>query len=292
MKICQNCGMEYGDDNSFCPFCDERYGTVILVDDVISADGLPPYKEAFPVIGEISVKQESFAANRDEIFDRNTRLAEIENFMPKVEVKKVYKPVVPLVRVGSDGSIAPYVSSDPVVKNVPQNVKNKKVLNGVKKSLCVLIGIYFVYLFLFLGARLSGEVNNEHTYYPYETYVHETYVYGNGIPVPEDITITSESGLEMKLTLEYKLINIKYYKYRFKIINTTDKEFDNIFKEFAGLEYTDKFYFLTCHYNNREHVYWDVYWNDGIPDIADGSNGTVISGGSVSGEAWLDFSGD
>lgn len=288
MKICQNCGKEYGDDNSFCPFCDERYGTVILVDDVISADGLPPYKEEFSVIGEVSVKQESFAANREDIFDRNTRLAEIENLLPKVEVKKVYKPVVPLVQIDGNGSIAPYVSSAPVVKKVPQ--KNKKNFNGVKKSICVLVGIYFVYLFFIWVARLSGELNNEHVYYPYETYVHETYVYGNGIPVPEDITITSESGLEMKLFLEYKLKNRKYYKYRFEIINTTDKEIDNIFKEFAGLEYTDKFYYMTYHNN---YVYWvdeSVYWNDGIPDIADSSGSTVISGGSVSGEAWLDFS--
>lgn len=283
MKICQNCGMEYGDDNSFCPFCDERYGTVILVDDVISADGLPPYKEEFLVVGEISVKQESFAANRDEIFDRNTRLAEIENFMPKVEVKKVYKPVVPLVQVGSDGSIAPYVSSDPVVKNV----KNKKVFDNVKKSLCALVGIYLVYIFLIWGARLFGDINNESVYYPYETYVYETYVYGNETPIPNDITITSESGLEMQLTFEFKQKNNKYYRYRFEITNTTNKDLDNIYEEFVGLEYTDKFYFLTAHYLGiRENV----TWSDGVPEAA--SSQPIKPGETVSGEIWLDFSDD
>lgn len=243
MKICQNCGMEYGDNNSFCPFCDERYGSVILVDDVISADGLPLYKEEFPIVGEISVKQESFAANRDEIFDRNTRLAEIENFMPKVEVKKVYKPVVPLVQVDSNGSIAPYVQSVPVVKNVPQNVKKIKKFNGVKKSVYALISIYVAYILLFLGARLFGDVVSEPVYHDWgdswETYVYETYVYGNGIPVPKDITITSENGLEMKLTLEYKLENSKYYKYRFGIVNTTGKGFDNVYQEFSGFDFVN-----------------------------------------------------
>lgn len=291
MKICQNCGMEYGDDNSFCPFCDERYGTVILVDDVISADGLPLYKEEFPVVGEITVKQESFAANRDEIFDRNTRLAEIENFMPKVEVKKVYKPVVPLVQVDSNGSIAPYVQSVPVVKNVPQNVKNIKKFNGVKKSVYVLIGIYVAYILLFLGARLFGDVVSEPVYHDWgdswETYVYETYVYGNGIPVPKDITITSESGLEMKLTLEYKLENSKYYKYRFEIVNTTGKGFDNVYQEFSGLEYTDKFYFLIDDNDTREQI----IWTDGIPDIAEGGRPISLNE-FVSGEVWLDFSDD
>lgn len=291
MKICQNCGMEYGDDNSFCPFCDERYGTVILVDDVISADGLPPYKEEFPVVGEITVKQESFADNREDIFDRNTRLAEIENFMPKVEAKKVYKPVVPLVRVGSNGSIAPYVQSVPVVKNVPQNVKNIKKFNGVKKSVYVLIGIYVAYILLFLGARLFGDVVSEPVYHDWgdswETYVYETYVYGNGIPVPKDITITSESGLEMKLTLEYKLENSKYYKYRFGIVNTTGKGFDNVYQEFSGLEYTDKFYFLIDDNDTREQI----IWTDGIPDIAEGGR-SISFNEFVSGEVWLDFSDD
>lgn len=291
MKICQNCGKEYGDDNSFCPFCDERYGTVILVDDVISADGLPLYKDEFPVVGEITVKQESFAANRDEIFDRNTRLAEIENFMPKVEVKKVYKPVVPLVQVGSNGSIAPYVQSVPIVKNVPQNVKNIKKFNGVKKSVYVLIGIYVAYILLFLGARLFGDVVSEPVYHDWgdswETYVYETYVYGNGIPVPKDITITSESGLEMKLTLEYKLENSKYYKYRFGIVNTTGKGFDNVYQEFSGLEYTDKFYFLIDDNDTREQI----IWTDGIPDIAEGGRSISLNE-FVSGEVWLDFSDD
>lgn len=291
MKICQNCGMEYGDNNSFCPFCDERYGTVILVDDVISADGLPLYKEEFPVVGEITVKQESFAVNRDEIFDRNTRLAEIENFMPKVEVKKVYKPVVPLVQVDSNGSIAPYVQSVPVVKNVPQNVKKIKKFNGVKKSVYALISIYVAYILLFLGARLFGDVVSEPVYHDWgdswETYVYETYVYGNGIPVPKDITITSENGLEMKLTLEYKLENSKYYKYRFGIVNTTGKGFDNVYQEFSGLEYTDKFYFLIDDNDTREQI----IWTDGIPDIAEGGRPISLNE-FVSGEVWLDFSDD
>ena len=149
MKICENCGMEYGDDNPFCPFCDERYGVVILADDVISADGLPAYKEEFPVIGETGVKQESFAANRDEIFERNNRLAEIENFMPKVEVKKVYKPVVPLVQVDSNGSIAPYKPPNPIVENfndIRKKIKTVKLRKTGKTVLSILsvAAVFFI----------------------------------------------------------------------------------------------------------------------------------------------------
>ena len=291
MKICENCGMEYGDDNPFCPFCDERYGVVILADDVISADGLPAYKEEFPVIGETGVKLESFAANRDEIFERNTRLAEIENFMPKVEVKKVYKPVVPLVQVGSNGSIAPYVPSDPVVKNVRKNVNSKKAFDSIKKSLCVLVGVYLIYLFLIWGARLFGDIDNEKIYddhdHHVETYIYTTYVYNEKTPVPNEITITSESGLEMHLTFEFKQKNSKYYKYKFNIINKTDTDLDNFYEEFVGLEYTDKFYYLVAHHLGIREC---VNWIDGIPEASVSS--TITSGEVVSGEIWLDFSGD
>ena len=82
MKICENCRMEYGDDNSFCPYCDERYGVVISENDVISAD-FPKYSEEFPPIGEICVNEKSFTANRNEIYKRNMLLSVMEENIPE-----------------------------------------------------------------------------------------------------------------------------------------------------------------------------------------------------------------
>ncbi|MBD5141485.1 MAG: hypothetical protein HDT25_08745 [Ruminococcus sp.] len=293
MKICENCGMEYGDDNPFCPFCDERYGVVILADDVISADGLPAYKEEFPVIGETGVKQESFAANRDEIFERNTRLAEIENFMPKVGVKKVYKPVMPLAEVDRNGEIIPYKPTNPIIKkfnNIRKNIKDKKIIGNFKKSLCVLAGIYVFLILLILGMSRFETVDN--TYIYNETVVQQTstvqeitYVYdetavqqtvirsetaysGNGeVPavktaVPEEITITSENGLEMKLTIQSKA---EYFAYSFEFTNTTDRDLDSFYDEFAGAEYMDKVYAMWITASNGNSIMHFISWEDGIP---------------------------
>ena len=48
MKHCTNCGKEYGDDNAFCPYCDERYGEATASNDVISGS-FPEYFSAFIV---------------------------------------------------------------------------------------------------------------------------------------------------------------------------------------------------------------------------------------------------
>lgn len=70
MKRCEKCGAEYGDDGLFCPYCDERYGTEMRANDVISGD-FPEYMEdGQHLIGEIS-EQDSFTAHKDEIYRRN-----------------------------------------------------------------------------------------------------------------------------------------------------------------------------------------------------------------------------
>lgn len=148
MKICENCGREYGDSNPFCPFCDERYGVVILENDVISAKGLPPYVEEFPVIGEMGVKQESFAENRDKIYKRNIRLVARENFLPKMEARAAYKPVMPLAEVYRDGKIAPYVPPNPIVekfKNICKKIKSIK-LSKTGKSVLGVLSVAAVFL--------------------------------------------------------------------------------------------------------------------------------------------------
>lgn len=158
MKICENCGMEYGDDNAFCPFCDERYGVVILADDVISAVGLPAYKEEFPAIGETGVKYESFAANRDKIFKRNIRLAKKEDAVKKKDVHILYKPVDPLVKFDKDGEIIPYAPINPVVKSYPKHVKRKL---PVGRILCISAGLAVL---IFIGKNLSDGLNDTDYY--------------------------------------------------------------------------------------------------------------------------------
>lgn len=315
MKICESCGMEYGDDNPFCPFCDVRYGVVILENDVISADGLPPYKEEFPIIGEAAVKQESFADNRDEIFERNARIAARENFLQKKETKVVYKPVVPLAEIGRDGDIAPYKPPNPVVEkfnNTRKKIKDKKIIGNFKKSLCVLAGIYVFLILLIFGMSRFDAVDN--TYIYNETVVQKTsiaseitYVYdetavqqtlmmsentylGNEeesavkITVPEEITITNESGLEMKLTLQSKA---EYFAYSFEFTNTTDRDLDSFYDEFTGAEYMDKVYAMWITASGENKLMSFISWEDGIPHTDQPY--TVRPNETISGTITLDF---
>lgn len=160
--------MEYGDDNSFCPFCDERYGVIIVANDVISADGLPAYKEEFPVIGETCVKVESFAANRDRIYKRNIRLAARENFLPKIEARTAYKPVVPLAEIGRDGVIAPYKPPNPVVEKF-KNVRTKIKAVKFGKAGKAVLGALSVFAVFFAVIGFSWyETTDTYADYKYE----------------------------------------------------------------------------------------------------------------------------
>lgn len=316
MKICENCGREYGNDNPFCPFCDERYGVVILENDVISADGLPPYKEEFPVIGETGVKLESFADNRDEIFERNIRLAEIGNFMPNVEVRKAYKPVVPLVQVDSNGSIAPYKPPNPIVEKL---FKRWKILKTAKvskprKILCILASVYLIILLIaFIGWFRTTDIYRSNKQFKEEKKAMEKtakYVEyeSAALNIPEEITITGESGFELKLTNCIECDEDNIYKYDFEFKNTLDYDTLYFWNDFVGTEYGNKFKKMVVSYPNggnatilwivRATPYYDGY--DGYSDISyDGVDEQgrhipprVYPNDTLSGEIWLDFSGD
>lgn len=280
MKICQNCGMEYGDDNPFCPFCDERYGTVILVDDVISADGLPPYKEEFPIVGEIGVKQESFADDRDKIYKRNIRLAAKENFLPKMEARAACKPVVPLAEIDRNGEIIPYKPQNPIVDKLFHRRKSKKTakVSKFRKFLSISASVYLVVLLI----AFIGWFRTTDTYFKYKE-IKEYEKYIEVTPLPEEITITNESGIEFKLTYECD-VDSNFYRYIFKFTNTTDDVIDSIYKEFEDLEFSDKFYFLSA--GLHEYVSWD----NGVANVYQIS--PIEPGETVSGEIRLDFSDD
>ena len=297
MKICENCGMEYGDDNPFCPFCDERYGVVILADDVISADGLPAYKEEFPVIGETGVKQESFAANRDEIFERNTRLAEIENFMPKVEVKKVYKPVVPLVQVDSNGSIAPYKPPNPIADKLFKRwkiLKNAKV-SKLRKILCVLASIYLIILLIAFISwfRTTDIYRSNKQLKEVEKELKETEKSiewdSSVLGVPEEINFKSESGIEMQLTFVYKMSDIRYYRYSFNMKNTTDSDIYSFWEDLAPPQYANyRLHYMIANWSRYETV--TIEWQDGTPVILNKDGECCLkSGENVEGDIWIYF---
>lgn len=272
MKICQNCGMEYGDDNSFFPFCDERYGSVILVDDVISADGLPLYKEEFPIVGEISVKQESFADNRDKIYKRNIRLAAKENFLPKMEARAAYKPVVPLAEIGRDGVIAPYKPPNPVVKKI-KNIRTKiKTVKLSKTGKAVLSILSVAAIFLAVLGVSWFEATDVYADYQYNKRLKK---YG----LSEEITVVSKSGLEMNLNNCIEITD-GLYVYDFEFKNVSGEDMQYFWNEFTNEKYGKDFDKMEVLYLNEENGV--VVGNRVYVDLKDTSH---YDGYSVS---WID----
>lgn len=278
MKICENCGMEYGDDNAFCPFCDERYGVVILADDVISADGLPPYKEEFPVVGETGVKLESFAANRDKIYKRNIRLAVRENFLPKMEVRTAYKPVVPLAEIDRGGAISPYKPPNPIVEkfnNIRKKIKAVR-LSKIGKAFLRFIFVAVIFLITFgvswfettdiYEAYQQKKIDEEHekTYAGQAAYSeafdeiseadHEcSYIYGRDGAV---MTLLKRNDGE-----DWG----GYWEYKFTFENETGKELYDFTELFAGAEGMEQFGEMYVNY--PRNASGRILIIDGVPDI-------------------------
>lgn len=310
MKICENCGMEYGDNNPFCPFCDERYGVVILVDDVISADGLPPYKEEFPVIGETGVKQESFAANRDKIYKRNIRLAARENFLPKMKVRAVYKPVAPLAEIGGNGAISPYKPPNPIVEkfnSIRKKIKTIKLNKTGKAALCGL-SVAAVFL-LIIGVSWFETIDyqkkqEQAAYTEAAEEVFDTIEAGEKVSeylsadIPEKITITGEDSLRLKLSYVKKSDTEGVYIYAFEFTNTTDEAIVYFCNKFIRADYTDRFVNLSVLYPNGKTCL--VFWKNGVPGyvlysgvdengLATNVPPYVDPNDTVSGNVYIDF---
>ncbi|MDE7288448.1 MAG: hypothetical protein K2N71_02950, partial [Oscillospiraceae bacterium] len=109
----------------------------------------------------------------------------------------------------------------------------------------------------------------------------------NTVYVPEEITITSESGLELKLTNCREEIADKIYKYDFEFKNTSNSDIDSFCNEFMGAEYADIFYYLTATDYATNETLFAEYWSDGIPQL--NRVYKINPGETVSGEIWLDF---
>lgn len=295
MKICENCGMEYGDDGSFCPYCDERYGVVIAENDVISAD-FPAYSEEFPVIGETAVKQESFADNQEDIFDRNIRLAEIEKLLPKVEVKKVYKPVVPLVQVGGNGSIAPYKSHNLITKKFFHRRENKRTvkISKFRKIMCILASIYLIIFILFIAYISWFKTNDTHRLNEqFKEVKKETEKSiewdSSALGIPEEINFKSENGIEMQLTFVYKMSDIRYYRYSFNMKNTMDSDIYSFWEDLAPPQYAQyRLHYMIANWSRHEKV--TIEWQDDVPVILNKDGECCLkSGESVEGDIWIYF---
>ncbi|MCM1024210.1 MAG: hypothetical protein NC395_09150 [Prevotella sp.] len=268
MNICVNCGMKYGDDGCFCPYCDERYGTAAAENDVISAEGLPPYREEFPAVGETCVKQESFSANRDRIFERNIRLAARENVLPKIEVRTVYKPVVPLAEIGKNGAAIPYKPPNPIVQRLNgmrKNLSAKALSKTAKRTASVTAAVLVPLAIVGISWFETSDVYNDYQYHK------RLEKYG----LSEEFTLKSYNGLEMKFTNCYESTD-GLYTYDFEFENTSDEDIRYFWNEFTD-QYNDGIYKMNIYYpkeqnhahvNLRKPVYdgYNVSYIDSIDD--------------------------
>ena len=272
MKICENCRMEYGDDNSFCPYCDERYGVVISENDVISAD-FPKYSEEFPPIGETCVNEKSFTANRNEIYKRNMLLSVMEENIPEQnEAVEPHKSVKVLHRTDSDGEIIIYAKRD----------KAAEIFNKIKQSPIVQhlnFGNIFCLLaitaiFIYTGKSWYDDLNaSKPSLYPpfpeyYENVTEEAIPQRSQILVPSTSIIVIEDGLEMKLTYYKEMKTDNEFCFDFELTNYTGNDIDNFWEKLTDSEYKDilsKLYIIK--YNGwRAEFNTTVQWENGIPD--------------------------
>lgn len=287
MKICENCGMEYGDDSSFCPYCDERYGVVIAENDVISAD-FPAYAEEFPPIGETCVKEKSFAANRDEIFRRNMLLSVIgENIPAQNETYELHKPVKVTKKINNNGEIILYAKRNTVAE-IFNKIKQSPIFKHFNfgNIVCMLA---FAAILLFTGKSWYDKLNAPDPFInpPFPEVSENTAEEPHTLTVPNKITVTNDSGLELKLTYKDKQAEWAY-GYNFEFTNTYDHDIDRFCDEFTGAEYSDKFYALWVIDTEELEVKAIEYWDDGIPQSS--RSYTVKPGETVSGYMVLNFS--
>ncbi|MDE6132148.1 MAG: hypothetical protein K2G04_02045, partial [Oscillospiraceae bacterium] len=198
-----------------------------------------------------------------------------------------YKPVVPLVEIDENGAIAPYKLPNPIVEkfnNFRKNIKDKKIHGNLKKSLCVLAGVYVFLTLLILSMSRFETVIQQTSIRLENTYADNGEVPAVGTSVPEEITITSESGLEMKLTLQSKA---EYFGYSFEFTNTTDRDLDSFYDEFTGAEYMDKVCAMWITASGENKLMSFVSWDDGIPHTDQPY--TVRPNETISGTITLDF---
>lgn len=285
MKICENCGMEYGDDSSFCPYCDERYGVVISENDVISAD-FPAYSEEFPPIGETCVKEKSFAANRDEIYKKNMLLSVMEeNTTEQNESYESHYPVKVVQKTNRDGEIIIYARHN-TVEEILKKIKPSPILQHLNmgKIFCVLA---FTAILIYTGKSWYDSLNGHDPYPEHsENAAEESLPDSAELSIPQNITVTSENGLELKLTYKEELAEL-VYGYDYEFTNTTDHDIDRFCDEFTGAEYMDKFYALWVIDSEALEVKAIVYWDDGMPQST--HSYTVKPNETVTGYVILNF---
>ena len=106
------------------------------------------------------------------------------------------------------------------------------------------------------------------------------------LSVPQNITVTSENGLELKLTYKEELAEL-VYGYDYEFTNTTDNDIDRFCDEFTGAEYMDKFYALWVIDSEALEVKAIVYWDDGMPQST--HSYTVKPNETVTGYVILNF---
>ncbi|MCM1330639.1 MAG: hypothetical protein NC253_14530 [Ruminococcus sp.] len=277
MKHCERCGIEYG--GCYCPLCGEGDGIAAAETDVISAEGLPPYVEEFPVIGYTGEEPPNFAEHRFEIYERNLRLARMTP-TPKEETTVLNKPVMPLIQIRDDGEIVPYKPPNPVVQKL-QNIGNafknpsasrKKALSKTVKR-CIAVGSVMFVLLAVIGiswfqttdiyADYRSEKSQKEFEKNFTEYRAEFAEYIAGYQGTDDkySCIYGKDNAVMHLVFDYNDL------YDFAYINDTGKNLSlaDLSEIFSGAEGMENFGLMQIYYPSGANG--QIQINDGVLDI-------------------------
>ena len=254
MKRCEKCGAEYGDDGLFCPYCDERYGTVKGDNDVVAGifPEFPP--DVSNYAGHIETNVVSFRKEREKIYSRNIRLAAKENYaLKKVERRTaeaekkeaVHKEIRPLTASNvSKGRLKPQNGFN-LSKSFMRLGKIQKGILGAAVCIALLAASVGVQMFWDNADALYEEKKQEE--------LSEEY-FGH--------TVYGKDGSPMILR---RLDNNDYWNYTFVYTNTTDEPVFHFAELFSGNENFEKAAKMLITYPSGAKG--AVKWNEGVPDI-------------------------
>ncbi|MGN0607970.1 MAG: hypothetical protein ACI4J6_02100 [Oscillospiraceae bacterium] len=256
MKRCEKCGAEYGDDGLFCPYCDERYGTVKGDNDIVSGifPEFPP--DVSNYAGHIETNAVSFRKEREKIYSRNIRLAAKENYaLKKVErrtaeaVKKeaVHKEIRPLTASNvSNGRLKPQNGFN-LSKSFMRLGKIQKGILGA--AVCIAL----------LAASVGIQMVWDGALADYEEKKQEKVIEGTF-----GRTIYGKDGSPMILR---RLDNNDNWNYTFVYTNTTDEPVFHFAELFSGSDDLENAADMLIIYPSGARG--AIEWEDGVPDISE-----------------------
>ncbi|MGN0607969.1 MAG: hypothetical protein ACI4J6_02095 [Oscillospiraceae bacterium] len=233
MKRCEQCGAEYGDDGLFCPYCDERYGTVMRSNDVVSCKFPPFSPENVHYAGYTKADNVSFYADREKIYRRNVRLAAVKKYsLKKSEQQKQFD----LIKIHS--------RFNNIIKWLVRYI-----------VLCVVLfvtslGVWFV------CHKAAQFIEDKKQRRLYEEYL------ANNVTESETYTLYGKNGAEM--TVEKSSV---FSFYTFVYTNTTDEPVFHFAELFSGSDDLENAADMLIIYPSGARG--AIEWEDGVPDISE-----------------------